>query len=71
VSILLAGNSYTRVLRGPDGSVIALRNLDPMRIEPRLNAEGFVEFVWDHTTIIPAEDIIHVTDIRRPGAIKG
>jgi HK97 family phage portal protein len=71
VSILLAGNSYTRVLRGPDGSVIALRNLDPMRIEPRLNAEGFIEFVWDHTTIIPAEDIIHVTDIRRPGAIKG
>jgi HK97 family phage portal protein len=71
MSILLAGNSYTRVLRGPDGSVIALRNLDPMKVEPRYNSQGFVEFVVENSTIIPGEDIIHITDIRRPGHIKG
>jgi HK97 family phage portal protein len=71
MSVLLAGNSYTRILRDPDGTVIALRNLDPTRTEPRLNAQGFVEFVFDNTRVIPGEDIIHITDIRRPGAIKG
>ncbi len=71
MSVLLAGNSYTRILRDPDGTVIALRNLDPTRTEPRMNAQGFVEFVFDNTRVIPGEDIIHITDIRRPGAIKG
>jgi HK97 family phage portal protein len=71
MSVLLAGNSYTRILRDPDGTVIALRNLDPTRTEPRMNAQGFVEFVFDNSRVIPGEDIIHITDIRRPGAIKG
>jgi HK97 family phage portal protein len=71
MSVLLSGNSYTRVLRGPDGAPIALRNLDPMKVEPRMNAQGFVEFVFDNTRVIPGEDIIHVTDIRRPGMLKG
>lgn len=71
MSILLSGNSYTRVLRGPDGAVIALRNLDPTKVEPRLNAAGFVEFSFNNSMTIPGEDIIHITDIRRPGQIKG
>jgi HK97 family phage portal protein len=71
MSVLLAGNSYTRVLRDTDGSVIALRHLDPLRTEPRMNDQGFIEFVFDNSTVIPGEDIIHITDIRRPGAIKG
>lgn len=71
MSMLLNGNSYTRVLRGPDGSPIALRNLDPMKVEPRINAQGFVEFVFDHTRVIPGEDIIHITDIRRAGQLSG
>jgi HK97 family phage portal protein len=71
MSVLLAGNSYTRVLRAPDGTPIALRNLDPHKVEPRMNAQGFTEFVFDNRTVIAGEDIIHITDIRRPGAIKG
>jgi HK97 family phage portal protein len=71
MAVLLNGNSYTRILRGADGNPIALRNLDPTKVEPRLNVQGFVEFVFDHRTVIPGEDIIHITDIRRPGAIKG
>ena len=71
MSVLLAGNSYTRVLRSPDGEVIALRNLDPTRTKPRLNNLGFIEFVFDESIVIPGEDIIHITDIRRPGAIVG
>jgi HK97 family phage portal protein len=71
MSVLLAGNSYTRILRDGDGNIVALRNLDPTRTEPRLNDQGFVEFVFDNTRIIPGEDVIHITDIRRAGSVKG
>jgi HK97 family phage portal protein len=71
MSVLLFGNSYTRVLRGQDGNTLALRNLNPQKVEPRINQQGFIEFVFNNTTVIPGEDIIHITDIRRPGEIKG
>lgn len=71
ISMLLAGNSYTRVLRDTDGSVIALSNLDPTRVEPRRNARGFIEFVFDNRIVIPGEDMIHITDMRKAGSIKG
>lgn len=71
MAVLLAGNSYTRILRDGDGNVVALRNLDPTRMEPRLNDQGFVEFVFDNTRVIPGEDVIHITDIRRAGSVKG
>jgi HK97 family phage portal protein len=71
MAVLLAGNSYTRILRDGDGNIVALRNLDPTRTEPRLNDQGFVEFVFDNTRIIPGEDVIHITDIRRAGSVKG
>ncbi|MDV7395954.1 phage portal protein, partial [Arthrospira platensis SPKY1] len=39
--------------------------------EPRRNARGFVEYVFDNTSVISGEDIVHITDLRKPGAIKG
>ena len=71
MSVLLAGNSYTRVLRDTDGSVIALSNLDPTRVTPRRNNRGFIEFVFDNKIVIPGEDMIHITDMRKAGDIQG
>lgn len=71
ISLLLAGNSYTRVLRDTDGSVIALSNLDPTRVKPRRNDRGFIEFVFDQRIVIPGEDMIHITDMRKAGDIQG
>jgi HK97 family phage portal protein len=70
MSVLLAGNAYVRVIR-VDGEVAGFRVLDPTRTMPRLDSRGFIEFVFDQTQVIPADDMVHVTDIRRPGAIEG
>jgi HK97 family phage portal protein len=66
----LAGNAYVRVIR-VDGEVAGFRVLDPTRTTPRLDSRGFIEFVFDQSQVIPADDMVHVTDIRRPGAIEG
>jgi HK97 family phage portal protein len=71
ISVLLAGNSYTRVLRDTDGTVLALANLDPTRVAPRRNNRGFIEFVFDNRIVIAGEDMIHITDMRKAGEIKG
>jgi HK97 family phage portal protein len=70
-SQLIAGNAYCRILRGNDGLPMAFKVLDPMKVEPRLNARGFTEYVFNHTLVIPGEDIVHITDLRKPGAVKG
>ena len=70
-SQLISGNAYCRILRGNDGMPMAFKVLDPMKVEPRLDRRGFVEYVFDSTVAIPGEDIVHITDLRKPGAIKG
>jgi HK97 family phage portal protein len=71
ISILLAGNSYTRILRDVSGNVLALSNLDPTRVTPRRNGRGFIEFVFDNSIVIAGEDMIHITDMRKAGDIAG
>lgn len=70
ISLLLNGNFYGRILR--DGTqVVAIAVLDPTTVEPRRNARGFVDFVVNGSTVVPAEDMVHITDLRKPGAVKG
>jgi len=70
VSVLLNGNAYIRIVRD-GGNILGFRILDPMRVKPQMDRRGFTEFVFDHTQVIPAEDMLHITDIRRPGQIAG
>ena len=70
VSLLLNGNYYGRILRS-GGEILAIAPLDPTRVEPRLGRDGFVEFVVDATTVVRSEDMVHVTELREPGALKG
>lgn len=70
MSVLLNGNAYVRIFR--DGEdVLGFKVLDPMQVRVERNRDGFVQFVVDHTRIIPAEDMLHITDIRRPGSLEG
>ena len=71
VSLLLNGNYYGRILRDIRGDVLAISPLDPMRVEPRRNVMGFVDFVVDGSLVLPAADVIHITELRKPGALKG
>jgi HK97 family phage portal protein len=70
VSILLNGNAYVRIIR-EGGDILGFRVLDPMRVTAQMDRRGLTEFVFDHTQLIPADDMVHITDIRRPGAIEG
>jgi len=72
VSLLLNGNYYGRKVYDSRGEVLAIRPLDPTITEPVKNPDtGMVSFVYNGTTPIAARDIVHITDLRMPGAIKG
>lgn len=73
VSLLVDGNSFTRVLRRPDTSdVVALTVLDPRRVTVRRNGKGVIEFAIDNGAYVLGEsEVIHITELRRPGALRG
>lgn len=71
MSIALNGNAYVRKLRNPAGELIALKVLDPTRMEPRMGPDGMVQFVWDSNRIFTHEEIMWIPDILRPGSVKG
>lgn len=71
-SMLLDGNAFVQVLRGGNG-VAALVVLDPTRVEVRRNRENRrPEYVIDQgQMVLPAADVLHITDLRRPGDLRG
>ena len=72
VSLLIDGNSYTRIFRAPDGSVAALTVLNPSHMKVRRNYDtGDIEYLHDDRTVIAYKDMLHITELRRPGALKG
>jgi HK97 family phage portal protein len=73
VSMLLSHGAVIQVLRTERGEVAALVPLDPTRVEPRRNpATRRPEFVVDGgTAVLPAEDVLYITEMRRPGSLKG
>jgi HK97 family phage portal protein len=71
VSLMIAGNSYTRIIRNGNGDVVALTVLDPSRITVRRNAMGQIEFLVDQAYVLQEQDVIHLTELRRPGALVG
>lgn len=71
MSLLIDGNAYIRKLYNERGELIALKVLDPLRIEPRLGPDGMMAFVWDSNRVLSHEEILWIPDMLRPGTIKG
>ena len=71
VALLLDGNWFSKVLRRPNGEVIGLQVLDPTRVEVDVNGRNEVVFLWDGTSPIPREDMLHITELRLPGQVRG
>lgn len=73
VSLLVDGNSFTRIIRNGNGDVVALSVLDPRRVEVKRNSEtGRVEFHIDNgRRVLPEEEIVHITELRQPGSLRG
>jgi HK97 family phage portal protein len=71
VSLLLNGNAFTRILRDDQG-IAGLIVLNPQRVEVRLNrVTRRPEFVYDNRDVIASEDMIHITELRLPGELRG
>jgi HK97 family phage portal protein len=74
VSLLLDGNVFIRIFRGRAGEVTSLTVLDPTRVEVRRNpATREVEYAIDGAAgaILTAGEVLHITELRRPGALRG
>lgn len=72
VSLLIWGNAYVRIFRNSKGEVVNLVVLDPQKMEVTRSAIGRKLFHYEgEATALTTEDIVHLTDLLEPGAIKG
>ena len=72
VSLLIYGNSYTRVFRNGNGDVVNMVVLDPNTVEVKRSAIGRKIFVvTGEEQALTSEEIIHIMDLVEPGAIVG
>lgn len=71
-SLLVFGNSYTRVFRDKRGEVVNLVALDPTKMEVKRSGVGRKIFIYaDETKVLTSDDVIHLIDLATPGALCG
>jgi HK97 family phage portal protein len=72
VSLLVNGNSYTRIYRNNNGDIVNLVCLDPATVEVRRSALGSKIFVIQgEGKSLTSEEIVHITDLIQPGHLTG
>lgn len=72
VSKLLSHAACVRILRSPSGEVLALKVLDPRRVEPRRDHEGTLYYSIDGGSVrLSKRDMIYDAELIKPGQIKG
>ena len=71
-SMLVNGNSYTRVFRDGNGEPVNLVVLDPTTVEVKRSAIGRkVFYVKGESKPLTSDDIIHLIDLAEPGSLVG
>jgi HK97 family phage portal protein len=71
-SVMLDGNAFVRVYSNGSGEVVNLVVLNPTDITVKRNALGRLTFTITSTKEeLSSENIIHVVDILKPGAVRG
>lgn len=70
VSLLLDGNAFVRVLRDGMGEVLSLTCLPPQQVEVRRGPRG-IEYVVNDSHTVPADGMLHITELRKPGELRG
>jgi HK97 family phage portal protein len=70
VSMLLNGNSFTRILRDNQG-VAGLTVLNPLKVEVKRDESRRLIYVFDNRDVIEHEDMIHLSELRLPGDLRG
>jgi len=71
VSLLLDGNAFIHIVRNA-GDIVALVVIDPLRVLVRRNPDHQVEYALKDTNVVfSREDVLHITEMRKPGALRG
>lgn len=72
VSMLLDGNAFIRVIRD-DSGVVGLTVLNPLRVDVTRDASRRIIYTLRDTqgAAIMAEDMIHISEMRLPGELRG
>jgi HK97 family phage portal protein len=71
-SLLVHGNSYTRVFRDNNGEVVNLVVLDPNTVEVKRNSIGRKMFyIGTEDKALTSDEIIHIIDLAEPGSLVG
>ena len=71
-SLLVHGNSYTRVFRDAQGQVVNLVNLNPEKVEIERSKVGRKIYRYEgENRPLTGDEIIHIVDLILPGDLKG
>lgn len=71
-SLLVYGNSYTRIFRDGNGEVVNLVVLDPTTVEVTRSTNGRKIFkVQGEKQPLTSDDVIHIVDLAVPGSLIG
>jgi len=74
ISLLLDGNAFVRIFRDSRGDIANLVCLDPTRIEVKRDPRTReIVYVIDNQQegLITSDEMIHITEVRRPGKLRG
>jgi HK97 family phage portal protein len=71
-SLLVHGNSYTRVFRDNQGQVVNLVNLNPEKVEVERSKVGRKVYRYDgEGKLLTSDEVIHIVDLILPSELKG
>jgi HK97 family phage portal protein len=71
-SLLVHGNSYTRVFRDSQGQVVNLVNLSPEKVEVERSKVGRKIYRYEgENKVLTSDEVIHIVDLILPGDLKG
>ena len=71
-SMLLDGNAFVRVYSNPRGEIVNLTVLNPVKVEIKRSMIGDVKYwIADEEVMLSGDDVVHITDMVRPGHIRG
>jgi HK97 family phage portal protein len=71
-SLLVHGNSYTRVFRDAQGQVVNLVNLNPEKVEVERSKVGRKVYRYEgEGKLLTSDEVIHIVDLILPGELKG
>jgi len=74
VSLLLEGNAFIRIYSNSNGEVVNLVVLNPTEVEVTRNSIGRLIFTIrtnKKPEVLTSDEIIHVVDLLKPGAVRG